>query len=683
MTTSSFSLAPSPFKDTPLGPLPEEWEIVQLGDLFTIQQGKSLSQKQREGKSPYPFLRTANVYWGKLDLNKLDEMDFSTEDIQRLRLRPGDLLVCEGGDIGRTAMWNGELEACFYQNHLHRLRTERPDVVPQFFMYWLQTAFTLLNLYGGEGNRTTIPNLSQSRLKSFTLPQPPVEEQRAIARVLSTVRQAIEASEQVIAAMRELKRSLMKHLFTYGPVSVADAGSVELKETEVGNVPEKWDIVRLEDVIELADYGINNRADLEGATPVLRMNNLVGGKVDTSSLKYVTLPPKDLERYHLAKGDILFNRTNSLELVGKTAIFDLDGDFVFASYLVRVKTQKDKLLPAYLNFYLNWETTQARLHGMATRGVSQSNISAGKLRTFQVPLPTLPEQEEIAKQILAVDSKLRVEQRRMAALNTMFESLLQQLMTAQLRIPHEGIGQIIMIDDNLIKRLIKLEEDICYQEIATENEGEFRYIPGIIPVLLSAPHGAVHTRNGKSKEEDEYTAGFARLVAELTGAHVIYARRKSETDPNHDDGAPYKAKLKEVIGTQAVRFVVDIHGIRADLDFGIALGTIGWRSCLKYKERVVGCLEQNGFVENAENRLARMVINHPEYSGGEKNHTVTRYCMNIIQVPAAQIELNAYLRIPSRRQDASQSKNFRGDQEYIVRAVRAIQNLTLDLASGV
>lgn len=203
-----------PLQDTELGPLPAHWQVVRLGEVFEIQQGKSLSPKSRSGPRMRPFLRTANVFWGRLDLSNLDQMHFDESEERRLALKPGDLLVCEGGDIGRTAIWEGQLPLCLYQNHLHRLRSLREDVAPLFYMYWMQAAWTLFGLYGGSGNKTTIPNLSQSRLASFHIPLPPLPEQQEIARILQAVDRRIEAEEAYARAAQELFRSLLQELMS-------------------------------------------------------------------------------------------------------------------------------------------------------------------------------------------------------------------------------------------------------------------------------------------------------------------------------------------------------------------------------------------------------------------------------------------------------------------------------------
>ena len=204
--------------------------------------------------------------------------------------------------------------------------------------------------------------------------------------------------------------------------------------TEIGEIPEHWEVVRLGEVLRTTQYGLSVRADRTGMYPMLRMNNLVDGRIDASDIKYVDLDEDNFEKFRVYKRDVLFNRTNSYELVGKTAIFDLEGDFVFASYLVRVVPDPARLLPEHLNYYLNWDDTQRRLKMLATRGVSQSNISATKLRQFVIRLPSPAEQEQIVQMLSAIDRKIEAEERRKAALQALFKAMLHQLMTDQIRL---------------------------------------------------------------------------------------------------------------------------------------------------------------------------------------------------------------------------------------------------------
>ena len=166
------------------------------------------------------------------------------------------------------------------------------------------------------------------------------------------------------------------------------------------------------------------------------MNNLAGGRVDYSSLQFVDLNDNEFAKFKVHRGDILFNRTNSFELVGKTSLFESDENCVFASYLVRVTLDDEQVEPAYVNFYMNLGETQRRLKTLAGRAVSQSNINATKLKGFSIPFPDKPSQSEIADQIAAIDRKIRQEVGRRTACEELFKSLLHDLMTGQRRV-HE------------------------------------------------------------------------------------------------------------------------------------------------------------------------------------------------------------------------------------------------------
>ncbi|MBN1262653.1 MAG: N-formylglutamate amidohydrolase [Anaerolineae bacterium] len=229
---------------------------------------------------------------------------------------------------------------------------------------------------------------------------------------------------------------------------------------------------------------------------------------------------------------------------------------------------------------------------------------------------------------------------------------------------------------DLIARLIALEADVRYQEPPTAQEPEFAYTPGAAPLLLSAPHGAVHTRHGKPKDEDEFTAGIARLVAERSGAHVLWLRRHSPEDPNRDRACRYKELLRRLVQQHAIRFVLDIHGARATRPFDIALGTAREESCTPETQAVmVAALEQPGFA---------VWVNPSGYAAAGAG-TITRFVSSELgdDIQAAQIEFNAHLRIPRRRPDASAGAPFSPrDPALIEKAILALVQVVAGLTSN-
>lgn len=426
------------FKQTEIGLVPLDWEVRSIGECFDIQQGKALNNRARKGKSLYPFLRTSNVFWGRIDLNKLDQMSFTEKEIKKLRLLPGDLLVCEGGDIGRTAIWEGQIDYCMFQNHLHRLRPRYPNVEPLFLIYWMQSAFTQLGLYSGQGNITTIPNLSRQRLSTFLFPLPSLAEQRAIAYVLRTVQRAKEATEKVIAAARQLKQSLMRHLFTYGPVSFHETDQVEVKETEIGlTMPSKWQLVKVND-LTIKMFG--------GGTPsTFRPEFWNGGQPWTTSavikdddiylIEYKRCITKDglmkSSTKIVPKGGILIGTRVG---VGKCAV---------ASFNIAISQDltgiilKPIILPEFfvismkLPSFQNWFEENKR--GATIKGVTRIDIGS-----LKIPLPSLDEQRYIVDILLKIHNFIEKEEKRVKALEILFQSFLYSLMTGQIRVHDLG-----------------------------------------------------------------------------------------------------------------------------------------------------------------------------------------------------------------------------------------------------
>ncbi|HQL38195.1 MAG TPA: hypothetical protein PKV95_01850 [Anaerolineaceae bacterium] len=228
-----------------------------------------------------------------------------------------------------------------------------------------------------------------------------------------------------------------------------------------------------------------------------------------------------------------------------------------------------------------------------------------------------------------------------------------------------------------LDRLVELETEINYRTPPPPGEPEFYHRTGRRPLLISAPHGAAHTRAGRIKDEEDYTAGMAFLLAELTGAHALAAVALSSTDPNWAANAPYKFRLAELVHRHRIRFVLDLHGAAAYRDFGIAIGTLHGRSCPPGV--ILQVLHGHGFGEEAT-WLSRLDVDETfPGTGADGQETITRFCAETLHVKAAQLEVNAYLRVVRRRPLAAERNPFDGEPEHIRRTVAALADLVEQL----
>jgi type I restriction enzyme S subunit len=203
-----------PQKQTEIGPMPESWDMVKLAEVVDTQLGKMLSQKAHIGNDPKPYLRNKNLQWGQIDITDLLEMNFDKREQAKFMLQPGDLLVCEGGEPGRAAIWNCELKECYYQKALHRLRPKSQGITNEFLAHWLAFSFQLQNLYGIAGASSTIAHLPEAQLKTLPIPMPKRPEQDEICVALGGIVRKILHHRRSHAAYTELFRTLLHQLMT-------------------------------------------------------------------------------------------------------------------------------------------------------------------------------------------------------------------------------------------------------------------------------------------------------------------------------------------------------------------------------------------------------------------------------------------------------------------------------------
>ena len=245
-------------------------------------------------------------------------------------------------------------------------------------------------------------HVTKGKFEETEIPLPPLPTQRAIVtRIESLFAELDKAVQHLRIAQQQLKtyrQAVLNHWLTNGS--------------------EKWQHTTIGNIVEKVEYGSSAKSEKEGKVPVLRMGNIQKGRFDWSDLVYSN-DDEEISKYLLKKDDVLFNRTNSPELVGKTAIYKGERPAIFAGYLIRLHYKKDLINADFLNYYLNSDIARNYGNTVKSDGVNQSNINGQKLKTYPLYLPPLAEQQRIVKEI---ESRLS----QATASETYIENALQQ-----------------------------------------------------------------------------------------------------------------------------------------------------------------------------------------------------------------------------------------------------------------
>ena len=289
--------------------------------------------------------------------------------------------------------------------HAMVLRAKQDVILPEFLPF-LMMSDKFMNRAMEISVGSLSPTISWTTLKNEEYDIPPIEQQRRIAEVLLGVDNAIEASTAQYTTLIALKSRAFELRTIFGKTKFP---------------------VRPLGEVSTCQYGLSCALNETGEYPILRMLNYEEELVIANDLKFADMPDKVASNFILKEGHILFNRTNSAELVGKVGIFKLDGIYLFASYLVRIKTIRNMLIPEFLNFYLNSNSGQKAVRAFATPGVSQSNISAGNLKKVNVPVPPLTEQSSIAQELSQIAASKKTAKIHIEYLRFMLQELTNSL----------------------------------------------------------------------------------------------------------------------------------------------------------------------------------------------------------------------------------------------------------------
>lgn len=366
----------------------ESWSEATLFDCanFIDYRGKT-PKKTTEG---IPLITAKNIRNGFINREPREFIAETDYDFWMTRGIPsvGDVVITTEAPLGNVAVIDIEEKFALAQRAIC-LQSFAPET-SRFIHYALrspefQKALTL-NATG-----TTVSGIKAATLKTLRLPIPPLAEQKIIAQKLDTLLAQVESTKARLERTRETLKRFRQSV-------LAAAVSGKLTE-EWRGTPEllNWKAEALATFIEKPSYGSSAKSQKEGAVPVLRMGNLQNGKLDWTDLVYSS-NPEEIRKYRLHAGDVLFNRTNSPELVGKTSIYRGEREAIYAGYLIRVKC-KPVLNPEFLNYALNSPAAKNYCRSVKSDGVSQSNINAKKLSAFVLSCPPEEEQTEIVRRV--------------------------------------------------------------------------------------------------------------------------------------------------------------------------------------------------------------------------------------------------------------------------------------------
>jgi type I restriction enzyme, S subunit len=405
--------------------IPSKWVWCNLGMLFSHNTGKALNASKTDGVS-LTYITTSNVYWNSFELDNLKIMPFTDSEIEKCTVKKGDLLVCEGGDIGRAAIWQFENEIRI-QNHLHRLRPY--DRIYTKFYYYIMYLYKANGRINGNG--IGLQGLSSNALHNIIVPVPPVEEQKRIVdsidSVLSLIEQ-IESHKQNLSSQIDNIKSKILDLAIRGKLVAQDpndepasvllerirAEKEELikqdkikrnkKESVIfkgsdnsyyQDLPENWEICS---IMAIAEVDLGKTLDKNKNTgkfyPYLRSVNIKWNEIDLSDIKEMQFEKDELQRYSIIKGDLLICEGGD---VGRCCIWSLDETIYYQNALHRVRFHGG-CEPKYFLYFMMYLEHTGYLKRISN-GVTIKHLTKTVLTTIPFMLPPLAEQKRIVDEI--------------------------------------------------------------------------------------------------------------------------------------------------------------------------------------------------------------------------------------------------------------------------------------------
>lgn len=410
--------------------IPDNWQWCYVGDLFLHNTGKAQNSSGSTNGTIRKFITTSNLYWGEFDFTKVKEMPFTDTELERCTVKKGDLLVCEGGDCGRSAVWDYDEEVCI-QNHVHRLRPYRD--VNIYYFYYLFYLYKNTGRLRGRG--VAIQGLSNEAIHKVVLPLAPLEEQhRIVAKIeellplVDRYAASYEKLEQFNAKFPEdMKKSILQYaiqgklveqrpeegtgkelyrqiqtekqrLIKEGKIKM-EKPLPEISEDEVPfEIPDSWRWCYVGNLFNhntgKAMNSSAKKTDKPGAIrPFITTSNVYWNSFDFSVVKEMFFSDDEVERCTVTKGDILMCEGGAY--FGRTAIWNYDYDICFQNHVHRLRPYQEIDLMFFYHIFFFYKN----MNMMKAKGTAMPGLSSITLHQMIIPLPPLAEQKRIVAKL--------------------------------------------------------------------------------------------------------------------------------------------------------------------------------------------------------------------------------------------------------------------------------------------
>ena len=411
------------YKITEIGEIPEEWVTRKFHEILATVKGKPpntlLDYDESEKLLPYLSAEYLRGHYEKAKYCFIeDDKRITTVDVD-------DIIVIWDGNAGEFfSGMKGILSST-----MAKLIFKDERISREFIYYFLKKCEgKLKNTTKG----STIPHLDGNILSNLDILLPTLQEQQKIAEILTTAEDAIQKVNEQITLTEQLKKGLMQKLLTKG------IGHTKFKKTEIGEIPEEWDVNKISDLKQSMYYGVTAKAtEKDTNLRLLRTTDIENFKFNSENLPFCEITEKksDLSKYYLKKDDVIVARAGT---VGISVLVkdDLDNT-LFGSYLIKIVFKHEKVDMKFIHYYFQSQLYWNNLS--SAQGSTIKNINLPFLNSLVVPLPNVPEQQKIAKILNTADRKLELLRNKKEQAEHMKKGLMQSLLTGQVRVKINSI----------------------------------------------------------------------------------------------------------------------------------------------------------------------------------------------------------------------------------------------------